>query len=78
MAPFQVREACRFPFTPCRPMHRDLHPYTQLLLSAVPIPDPTIEKGRQRMDRPEILDDYINNETVYKEVAPGHFVATLV
>lgn len=54
------------------------HPYTKLLLSAVPIPDPAIEKQRNRMERPAELADYVKNETVLKEINPGHFVATLV
>lgn len=51
-----------------------VHPYTKVLLSAVPIPDPDIEKGRKRM----IMDpdfDYTEQDSVMKEVSPGHFVA---
>jgi oligopeptide transport system ATP-binding protein len=54
------------------------HPYTQLLLSAVPIPDPDVEKQRKRMERPANLKTYIEGPTVYEEVSPGHFVARLV
>lgn len=53
------------------------HPYTKLLLSAVPIPDPAIEKNRKRMERPADLREYIEQPTVYKEISPGHFVATI-
>jgi oligopeptide transport system ATP-binding protein len=54
------------------------HPYTRLLLSAVPIPDPSIEKNRERMARPPELTEYIQRETALKEIEPGHFVATFV
>lgn len=51
-----------------------LHPYTKVLLSAVPIPDPDIEKKRKRI----IMDpnfDYSESESRLIEVSPGHFVA---
>ncbi|HRV92102.1 MAG TPA: ATP-binding cassette domain-containing protein [Anaerolineae bacterium] len=52
-----------------------LHPYTKVLLSAVPIPDPDIEKTRKRL----IMDpdfDYTERDSTMTEVSPGHFVAT--
>ncbi len=48
-----------------------LHPYTQTLLSAVPIPDPAIEKTRKRVMLPEKLP---NAENPLTEVRPGHWV----
>ncbi|MEM9773902.1 MAG: ATP-binding cassette domain-containing protein [Chloroflexota bacterium] len=51
-----------------------MHPYTQVLLSAVPIPDPSKERGRKRL----IMDpdfDYTEQESQMVEVTPGHFVA---
>ncbi len=49
------------------------HPYTQALISAMPIPDPDKEEGRQRLF-------YEGGppppEAVLKEVEPGHWVLT--
>lgn len=50
-----------------------LHPYTQSLISAVPIPDPEIEKNRQRIDYDGHLESDGQERTLH-EVVPGRFV----
>lgn len=52
-----------------------LHPYTKSLLSSIPLPDPEIEKGRQRIVYNPIAEhDYSVDGPVMREVAPGHKV----
>ncbi len=51
------------------------HPYTRALLSAIPLPDPVVEKNRKRTSYNPILDhDYSKEGPVMREVSPGHFV----
>ncbi|MEM9465724.1 MAG: ATP-binding cassette domain-containing protein [Actinomycetota bacterium] len=52
-----------------------MHPYTKVLLSAVPIPDPDVEANRTR-EIMEIDFDYTEADSAMTEVAPGHFVAS--
>ncbi|MCB0209611.1 MAG: ABC transporter ATP-binding protein [Anaerolineae bacterium] len=54
---------------------KPLHPYTKVLLSAVPIPDPDVEKTRERLIM-EPSFDYTEKDSTMTEVSPGHFVAT--
>lgn len=52
-----------------------VHPYTQVLLSAVPIPDPDIEQRRKRL----IMDpnfDYSEQSSHMTEITPGHWIAS--
>ena len=48
-----------------------LHPYTKILLSAIPIPDPIAERKKVRPDYSAMKFD---TEGQLVEVAPGHFV----
>lgn len=49
-----------------------LHAYTQSLLSAIPVPDPEIEKTRERVDFDH--SQPFSDDQSLQEVLPGHFL----
>ena len=51
-----------------------LHPYTQALLSAVPIPDPEREKKKKLLVYDPSVHDYSQDGPVWEDILPGHFV----
>ncbi len=51
-----------------------IHPYTQSLLSAVPIPDPILEKDKQLIVYDPSQHDYKTDQASFIEILPGHFV----
>lgn len=53
---------------------RPLHPYTRSLLSAVPIPDPDVEKVKKLLVYDPSMHDYSADKPAWREVFPGHFV----
>ncbi|MDX9828420.1 MAG: ATP-binding cassette domain-containing protein [Spirochaetia bacterium] len=53
---------------------RPLHPYTRSLLSAVPMPDPDIEKQKKLILYSPASHDYSMEQPGWREAFPGHFV----
>lgn len=53
---------------------RPLHPYTRSLLSAVPMPDPDIEKNKKLIVYDPGMHDYAAERPEWVELYPGHFV----
>jgi oligopeptide transport system ATP-binding protein len=51
-----------------------LHPYTRALLSAIPTPDPRIEREKKVLIYDASCHDYTVNKPVWTEISDGHFV----
>jgi ABC-type oligopeptide transport system ATPase subunit len=53
---------------------RPLHPYTRALLSAVPEPDPEVERAKELVAYDPSSHDYSREAPAWAEALPGHFV----
>ena len=54
--------------------HHPLHPYTKALLSAIPQPDPEMEKKKKLIVYDPSCHDYSQDGPVWEEIMEGHFV----
>ena len=54
--------------------HHPLHPYTKALLSAVPQPDPEMEKQKKLFVYDPSVHDYSVDKPVWEEILKGHFI----
>ena len=51
-----------------------LHPYTRALLSAVPMPNPELERSKKLLVYDPSVHDYSTELPEFVEIEPGHFV----
>ena len=51
-----------------------LHPYTRSLISAIPIPDPLLEKHKKLFTYDPSVHDYSNSTPSLVDIGHGHFV----
>lgn len=51
-----------------------LHPYTKSLMSAIPVPDPLIEKNKELFIYDQSMHDYSVNKPSLVDIGNGHFV----
>ena len=51
-----------------------MHPYTQALLSAIPLPNPQAEREKQLLVYDQSQHDYSSDPPSWIELEPGHFI----
>ena len=51
-----------------------VHPYTQSLLSAIPMPDPIAERKKVLKVYDPSVHDYSTDRPVFSEILPGHYI----
>jgi len=54
--------------------HHPLHPYTKALLSAVPNPNPYLERCKELLVYDPSVHDYSTDKPSWVEITPGHYV----
>ncbi len=53
---------------------RPLHPYTKALMSAIPVPDPRVERGKRVLVYDPSIHDYQAEGPVWTELVPGRWI----